>query len=132
MIKTKKDFINKIHLIISVIIVIPIAFVYGFKPELSFDMFLETIDEHNFYKAIMGLYLGFSILWILGVLKSNYLKIAIITNIIFMLGLGSGRVLSILIDGMPTFGYIFGTIAELFLGIYGIWVLKRFQSGIQF
>ncbi len=132
MIKTKQDFINKIHLIISVIIVIPIAFVYGFKPELSFDMFLETIDEHNFYKAIMGLYLGFSILWILGVLKSNYLKMAIITNIIFMLGLGSGRVLSILIDGMPTFGYIFGTIAEQFLGIYGIWVLKRFQSGIQF
>ena len=125
MLKTKQDFINKIHLIISVCIVIPVAFVYGFKPELSFDMFLETVDEHNFYKAIMGLYLGFSTLWILGVFKSNFLKPAILTNIIFMLGLGFGRVLSILIDGTPTSGYIFGTIAELFLGFYGLWVLNK-------
>ena len=126
--KTKTDIICKIHLVISVIIVIPVAFVYGFKPEISFDMFLETIDEHNFYKAIMGLYLGFSTLWILGVFKTNYLKIAIITNIIFMLGLGFGRVLSICIDGMPTSGYIFGTFAELFLGFYGVWVLNRAEA----
>lgn len=125
MLKTKSDFINKIHLIISVCIVVPVAFVYGFKPELSFDMFLETVDEHNFYKAIMGLYLGFSLLWILGVFKSNFLKPAILTNIIFMLGLGFGRVLSILIDGTPTSGYIFGTIAELFLGFYGLWILNK-------
>ena len=125
MLKTKQDIINKMHLIISVCIVVPIAFVYGFKPELSFDMFLETVDEHNFYKAIMGLYLGFSILWILGVFKSNFLKPAILTNIIFMLGLGFGRVLSILIDGTPTSGYIFGTIAELFLGFYGLWILNK-------
>ncbi|TXE19151.1 DUF4345 domain-containing protein [Psychroserpens burtonensis] len=126
--KRKQDIINKIHLIISVCIVIPMAFVYGFKPDLSFDMFLETVDEHNFYKAVMGLYLGFSTLWIMGVLKSNYLKTALITNIIFMLGLGCGRVLSILIDGIPTFGYVFGTIAELFLGFYGLWVLKQFNK----
>jgi len=128
MIKTKKDFINKIHLIISICIVIPVAIVYGFKPELSFDMFLETVDEHNFYKAVMGLYLGFSILWILGILKTHYLKIAIVTNIVFMLGLGFGRVASILLDGLPTSGYLFGTVAELFLGLYGLWVLKQINN----
>lgn len=125
MLKTKQDVINKIPLIISVFIVVPVAFIYGFKPELSFDMFLETIDEHNFYKAIMGLYLGFSALWILGIFKSNYLRTALISNMIFMLGLGLGRVLSIAVDGTPTFGYVFGTVAELFLGFYGLWVLKR-------
>ncbi|MGB3607027.1 MAG: DUF4345 domain-containing protein [Psychroserpens sp.] len=123
--KTKQDIINKIHLIISACIVIPVAFVYGFKPGLSFDMFLETIDEHNFYKAIMGLYLGFSTLWILGIFKSNYLKTALITNMIFMLGLGFGRLISIAFDGIPTSGYIIGTVAELFLGCYGFWVLKK-------
>ena len=126
--KTKQDFIYKIHLVISVFIVIPVAVIYGFKPELSFDMFLETIDERNFYKAIMGLYLGFSALWILGVFKANYLKTAIITNIIFMFGLACGRVLSILIDGIPTYGYIYGTIGELFLGIYGVWVLNNIRA----
>lgn len=88
-------------------------------------MALETIDEHNFYKAIMGLYLGFSALWILGVFKNQYLKTAVITNLIFMLGLGFGRIISILMDGIPTSGYVFGTVAELFLGFYGLWVLKR-------
>ena len=128
MLKTKQDIINKIHLIISLSIVVPVAFVYGFKPELSFDMFLETIDEHNFYKAVMGLYLGFSVIWVLGVLKSDYLKTALITNIVFMLGLGFGRVISIIMDGMPTSGYVFGTVAELFLGCYGLWVLKNYKA----
>lgn len=124
----KQDFITKIHLIISVSIVVPVAFVYGFKPELSFDMSLDTVDEHNFYKAIMGLYLGFSGLWLLGVFKTKYLKTALITNMIFMLGLACGRVLSILGDGLPTFGYLFGTVAELALGCYGLWVLRRYRG----
>ena len=128
MFKTKQDFIHKIHLIISVLIVVPVSFVYGFNPSSEFDIQLQTIDEHNFFKAIMGLYLGFSALWILGIFKHQYLKIALITNIIFMLGLGFGRVLSFFIDGNPTFGYQFGTFAELFLGFYGVWVLGKTQT----
>lgn len=124
MIKSKQDFIVKIHLIVSVLIVVPVAFVYGFNPESQFDIHLNSIDEFNQFKAIMGLYLGFSGLWILGIFKSNYLKLAIVSNIIFMLGLGLGRIVSILLDGTPTFGYQFGILAELFLGFYGLWILK--------
>tara|TARA_R110001592_G_scaffold169759_1_gene406434 strand:+ start:465 stop:848 length:384 start_codon:yes stop_codon:yes gene_type:complete len=127
MFKTKQDFIQKIHLVISILIVVPVSFVYGFNPSSEFDIQLQTIDEHNFFKAIMGLYLGFSILWIMGIFKHPYLKIALITNMIFMLGLGFGRVLSFFMDGNPTFGYLFGTFAELFLGFYGIWVLKNLR-----
>ena len=125
---TKTDIITKIHLIISVCIVVPVSLVYGFIPNSQFDFQLNTIDEHNFFKAIMGLYLGFSTLWVLGVFKANYLKIALITNMIFMLGLGFGRLLSLSLDGVPTFGYKFGTFAELFLGFYGLWVLTRYHS----
>jgi hypothetical protein len=128
MIKTKQDFILKVHLIISILIVVPVAFVYGFNPDSQFDIYLNTIDEFNQFKAIMGLYLGFSALWVLGIFKTNYLKVAIISNVVFMLGLGLGRVLSLLLDGTPTFGYVFGTIAELFLGCYGFWILKRHIS----
>lgn len=116
---------NKIHLIISVLIVVPTSFIYGFQPDLKFDIHLNSIDELNLFKAIMGLYFGFSFLWILGIFKDTFLKIAIISNIVFMLGLGFGRVISILIDGTPTSGFVFGTIAELTLGIYGVWILKR-------
>lgn len=124
MIKTKGDFITKIHLIISVLIVVPVAFLYGFNPSSEFDIHLDTVDELNAFKAIMGLYLGFSVLWILSVFKSNYLKLALVSNMIFMLGLGFGRLLSLAIDGTPTFAYIFGTFGELILGFYGLWVLK--------
>lgn len=128
MLKTKQDIINKIHLIISVLIVVPVSFAYGFGPDSQFDIHLNTIDEHNFFKAIMGLYLGFSVLWILGIFKASYLKLALLSNMIFMLGLGFGRILSLAIDGTPTSGYIFGTIGELVLGFYGIWILKLSQQ----
>ncbi|MEW4922284.1 DUF4345 domain-containing protein [Algibacter sp. 2305UL17-15] len=129
MLKTKRDFITKIHLVVSIAVVIPIAIVYGFCPDSQFDIQLNTIDEHNAFKAIMGLYLGFSALWILGLFKKDYLKLALVSNMIFMLGLGFGRVLSLLIDGIPTSGYVFGTLGELVLGFYGLWVLKsRDQS----
>jgi hypothetical protein len=124
MILTKQEFSTKIHLIISVIIVIPISLVYGFNPASEFNIQLQTIDEHNFFKAVIGLYFGFSMLWILGIFKQQYFKIALLTNVVFMLGLGFGRLLSLFIDGIPTFGLLFGTFGELILGCYGIWVLK--------
>jgi len=123
--KTKEDFINKVHLVISIIIVIPAAIIYGFDVETSLEMYAETIDEQNFNKAIMGLYLGFSVLWTLGITKKDYFKTAIISNIIFMLGLASGRILSIVFDGIPSPGFFYGTIGELILGVYGLFILKR-------
>lgn len=122
---SKNTIYCKIHLIISVLIVVPVSFLYGFNPSLKFEISPETIDEHNFFKAVMGLYLGFSILWILGIFKNQFLKPALISNMIFMLGLGFGRVISILIDGTPNFGFLFGTFAELFLGFYGVWLLTN-------
>lgn len=81
---SKQEFTTKIHLVISILIVVPVAFVYGFFPESQFEISPKTIDEHNFQKAIMGLYLGFSILWILGLFQNKFLKTALMTNIIFM------------------------------------------------
>lgn len=64
----------------------------------------------------MGLYIGFSMLWILGIFKTNDLKLALVTNFVFMLGLGFGSVLSLVLDGTPTFKYIFGTFAGYIFG----------------
>ena len=66
---------QNIHLFISILIVVPVAIQYGFKPNFQFELYPKTTDEHNFFKAIMGLYLGFSVIWILGVFKTNYLKL---------------------------------------------------------
>lgn len=121
----KKDIISKIHLVISVLVVVPAAFIYGFYPSVYFDIHLNTIDELNVFKAIMGLYLGFSFLWVLGIFKHSFLRVALISNMVFMLGIGFGRLLSWLIDGTPTVAFQIGVIGELALGFYGIWVLNK-------
>ena len=128
MIKNETDFIKKIHLIISVCIVFPVSFSYGFYSDLFFEIHPKSIDELNFLKSIMLLYIGFSILWTIGIFNNKYLKIALISNMIFMLSLSLGRLLSLEIDGIPSFAYVFGTFAELFLGVYGVFILKRFKS----
>ena len=125
MMYSKPDFISKIHLIISLLIVIPVAFVYGFNPSSSFDLQVNTLDEHSFFKAIMGVYLGFSVVWLLGLFKAKFLKVALVTNMVFMLGLGFGRIMGFFIDGMPNMNLVFGAFGELILGFYGIWVLNR-------
>lgn len=128
---SNKAIITKIHLIISVLVVLPTAINYGFFPNVFVDLFPKTIDELNFNKAVMGLYLGFSTLWLLGIFRKGYLQSALISNIIFMLGLGLGRVVSMIFDGLPTFAFLYGTFAELFLGVYGVWVLSTHQKHID-
>ena len=116
---------KNISLLISAIIVIPIGLIYGFKPNLLFDIQLQTIDEHNVFKAIMGLYLGFSLLWILGIFKNNLWQMAIVSNFIFMLGLAFGRITSLIFDGIPSLLFVLGTLGELILGFYSFWIWKK-------
>lgn len=119
---------KNLHLIISILIVVPVALVYGFQPDLLFDITIKSIDEANIFKANMGLYLCFSVLWILGILKQNYWSAATIANIIFMLGLALGRVISLIIDGLPTLIFSVGTIGELVLAFFGIYQLIKLQK----
>jgi len=128
---TRKAIISKIHLVISVIIVIPVAIIYGFDLGSFLDLNPNSIDELNFMKAVMCLYLGFSVLWVLGILKSNFLKPALWSNFIFMCALAFGRILSLIIDGVPSGAYIFGTLGEMILGAYGFWVLRTFSSKLE-
>ena len=120
---------KNLHLIVSLLIVIPTAIVYGSPSILSerLDIQVNTVDLSNMLKAIMCLYIGISIIWILGVWKTKYWKSATQLNILFMLSLAIGRALSMLVDGLPTEGYIFGIIAEFALGIFSIYQLKKYS-----
>ena len=116
---------KNISLIISVLIVFPGAFVYGFFPEVFFDLEIQHNDQQTIFKAIMGLYLAFSSLWILGIYKTHYWKTALLTNVLFMLGLGFGRIVSIFFDGFPSAIFVFGTFGELVLGFYSMYILNK-------
>lgn len=125
---SRREIITKIHLLISVIIVIPVSILYGFYPDALLELTPETLDEQNFNKAVMGIYMAFSVLWTAALFNKAYLKTALISNVLFMLGLGFGRLMSVLADGVPTSGYAFGLIGELILGFYGLWVLRNYNS----
>ncbi len=122
---------QNIHLIISSVIVIPVAFVYGLFPKTLLPQFLdlsvETTDLTQVFRAIMGLYLAFASLWILGIVKSNYWKAATISQILFMLGLTIGRILSLLLDGMPSAVFYYGIAGELILGIFGWYQIRKYK-----
>ena len=126
----KQKIIKNLHLLISTCIVIPTALIYGVSPTIflpqHLDITVTTTDLSNFLRAIMSLYLGISYIWILGIFKNKYWKMATQLNLLFMATLGSGRLLSMFLDGMPSGGYIFGVIAELVLAYYAFFQLRRY------
>ena len=121
-----KNYFNlkNLHVLLSTLIVIPAAFVYGYMPNLVLKVDTNTIDEANILKAIFGLYLAFASLWILGIFNKNYWKTATICNMLFMFGLGFGRIISIIVDGMPSTIFVLGTLGELVLGFYALYQIK--------
>ncbi len=121
---------KNLHLLISLSIVIPTGIIYGSPSILpkQLNIQVNTIDLSNMLKANMCLYLGISFIWILGVWKTKYWKLATELNILFMLTLATGRALSMVIDGLPTVGYVFGIIAEFILGLYSIYQLKKYST----
>lgn len=129
MIDKIKWIFKHLHLIISLMIVIPTAIIYGSSSILPkfLDIQVNTIDLSNMLKAFMCLYLGISLVWILGIFKTEYWKKATQLTALFMLTLAIGRVLSMVSDGLPTGGYIFGVIAEVIIGLYSIYQLKKYK-----
>lgn len=95
---------------------------YGFFPDEFLELQPNSADEHNFHKAITGLYFGCAFLWILDLKKKSLFKTALLSHIFFMTPMGICRLISIVMDGLPSTLYVFGTIGELVLGLYGIYI----------
>jgi hypothetical protein len=116
---------KNLHLYISIPVVAVAALVYGFQPDFLFEMSAQTTDESNIYKAIMGLYFCFAVFWYIGLKQTSYWKAATISNMLFMFGLGLGRLISFVTDGFPSVSLILGAVGELTLAVYAYWQLKK-------
>jgi hypothetical protein len=123
---------KNLHLLLSVLIVVPIAFVYGFSPNFIsqqlFTVEVSSLDMATIFKAIMGLYLASGGLWVLGILNPKYWEAATISNIVFMFGLSFGRIIGFLFDGIPSPIFCVGTLGELVLAIYGCYQLTKLKK----
>jgi len=78
----------------------------------------------------MGLYLGMIVLWTLGAFRASLTRVAVIAEVTFMLGLAAGRILSIIIDGMPSSLLVLYAVLEIVMGLWGLLILKK-QEGTQ-
>ena len=125
---------QNLHLILSVLIVIPAALLYGLSPNdtlpLLFDFEVQTTDLKNIFRAILGLYLAFAVIWILGIFRDDCWKIATVSNFVFMFGLVFGRMLSIILDGIPSPAFAIGIIGELILGLFAFYQYRKYEHSI--
>ena len=126
---------KNLHLIVSAIIIAIIAFTYGLSPNnilpKFFDFNVESIDLKQILRATMGLYLGMVVLWLMGIFKPAYWPIATICNVVFMLGLAFGRIISFVVDGIPSIAFSVGLALELTLALWGIINLDKYRKNIK-
>lgn len=113
-----------LHLGIGSITICIVGLSYGLWPEkvlpFLFDFKVESVDLNHVFRAMMGLYLGFATYWIIGIFKEEHWRGATLSSIVFMGGLAIGRMVSILIDGIPSVVFLIGTVVEILFMLWGI------------
>lgn len=116
-------------LLIAALGLTPIALSYGILPEKSmsylFDIDASNVNSSNIFRAVMVLYIGMIILWVQGAFKERFTFPALCSLVVFMFGLSTGRILSLVLDGVAhpllmTYMFLEGT-----FGFIGIYLLRR-------
>ena len=119
---------KNLHLLVSTAVMVPIAGVYGLFPSHTlpplFDFDVTTPDLKQVFRATMGLYCAMAALWIAGISKPDYWKMATVSNICFMGGLVIGRCASLILDGIPSMYFITGLLLESIFFCWGLWNVK--------
>ncbi len=119
----------RLYLLVSAAGLTAVALGYGVAPATVLpkllDITVEGIDLTHVFRAIMGLYLGMIVLWVLGAFRPSLTRAAVMAEIAFMSGLAVGRVLSIVVDGMPSIVLLGYMGVEIAMAAWGMLVLKK-------
>lgn len=128
------DQMQRSFLILIGVGLVPIAFAYGIAPAVTmpflFDVEASEVGVRNIFRAIMGLYLALAGFWILGGMRSALRRGALWSLILFMSGVGAGRILSIVLDGWPHPLLVFFTGLEVLAALTGIALLRANQHEV--
>lgn len=78
---------------------------YLISPQFMYGLYgieIETVNEANMVRsAYGGLFLGFGILFLMGARRDQFSRPALIALLTFMASFAVGRIVSIVVDGMP-------------------------------
>ena len=127
--KTTVDKLQKALLLLVAIGLIPIALSYGLIPEKSlsylFEISVSEINLSHIFRAVMGLYLALIVFWFIGAFKTQLRQPALYSLVVFMFGLAAGRILSLILDGVPNWLLLVYLALELTFGILGLLLVKK-------
>jgi hypothetical protein len=114
---------------------IPLGITYGVHPSfnllpISFldEVEINSIDHANIFSGIMGLYITMAIFWILGALKKSLTVPALWSLVIFMTGIGVGRAISMISDGIPSSPYLLFLLIDVIFALIGFMLIKSTKS----
>jgi len=122
--------LKKVLLVFSFVTIFVIALLYGISPQWFFDTFLMNsqepgIDQSHILRAVMMLYIALGFFWLYCAFSDRYRDAGIIVLAVFCGGLVAGRVLSVIVDGIPSPILILYIFMELSLVPVCLWLLKR-------
>ena len=121
--------IRQIFLLIAAVGLFPIALSYGLIPQKSlsylFDITVSDPNSIHIFRAVMGLYLALIIFWVIGAFKVQIRQAALYSLIVFMFGLAAGRILSLIMEGMPHWLLAVYLVLELVFGVLGMLLIKK-------
>jgi hypothetical protein len=113
----------------------PVALSYGVDPAATLPKFMnitvEGTDQTHIFRALMGLYLGMVTFCIIAAFTPEWRHVAVIWAVFFAYSLALGRILSLIVDGMPSPILLFYLAVELAVGTLGLLVLKREQRKLE-
>lgn len=123
-----RETLTQLLLICAAATVAIIALCYGVNPRWFAQTFLGiselSLNVAHILRAVMGLYLGLSLFWLVCAFKKHYRAIALVVLMIFSGGLLVGRILSFLADGPPSNLLLFYAGIELAVLPVAYWLLQ--------
>ena len=122
--------LKKWLLIFSFFIISVIALLYGVSPDWFYGTFLVDskppgIDQSHILRAVMMLYIALGLFWLWSAFSDKYRDAGVLVLCIFCGGLVAGRILSVVVDGMPSPILLLYIAMELGMVPICIWLLRR-------
>lgn len=122
---------QKLFLICTAIILLPIGLTYGFVPEQTLhylygiDVTVNSINLVHILRALMGLYIGMLIFWLIGAFNEKLRIPALYSLTVFMFSVAMGRIFSLCFDGFPHWIFLFFLSGEFAMGFTGVYLLSK-------
>jgi hypothetical protein len=126
----------QLYLLVVAVGLFPIALSYGVNPGSVLPKYMnirvEGTDQTEMFRALMCLYLGMVAFCLMAALfQPGWRHVAVVWTVFFMFSLAIGRLISLVVDGMPSRILVVYMLVELAMGAIGLALLAREASKVS-